>query len=439
MPDLDPKHRVIPQPQTVEQPDEIDQAQQRAETVAKTKTAEIVSEPYVQKKKGSTADGASRSGGAPVIDISKFKFNSNEAQLLLLSMQEKMSEAQMENAKKSIQGRAKEQKLVHEERIKKLEAQTHKQEQADTGKLVAKIFGWIGAALALVGGIVGAIVTGGAAAAASVVVIVAAVATIAMMTLEETGAFDKMMEGTSPQAKMGVKMGIMAALMILNIAGMIMSGGASAASEAGEVAEMAEEAVEAATMVTEVVEDTTEAASDVTTAVTDVTEGVTDVTEGVTDVTEGVTDATEGVTDATDAASDTAQEIEPVSEEVGKEASDAAIKAEKAASRSTKLSQYALKAKKVTDAATAADLAAGGAAEIASSKLQYDASTDEADARSLKAKLLKMQSYEDEDRKRIQEIMESLDDAMLSVIRSIASTDDTISKAISHMKATTTA
>ena len=52
MPSIDSKNRVASQ--AVGQPDEVDQAVETADIVAKTKAAEVVSVPHAQKKKTGT-------------------------------------------------------------------------------------------------------------------------------------------------------------------------------------------------------------------------------------------------------------------------------------------------------------------------------------------------------------------------------------------------
>ena len=114
------------------------------------------------------------------------------------------------------------------DRMKQIDESIKKMEKAEKAAKISRIFGWIGAALAIAAAVALTIVTGGLAAGFA---IAGAVLAVTSLVLNETGAMDKMIEGLADhlQEKYGWdrNKAMLAASLIINISIMVLQLGCS--------------------------------------------------------------------------------------------------------------------------------------------------------------------------------------------------------------------
>ncbi len=161
--------------------------------------------------------------------------------LLVMSLQSKISGLQTTTATEAIKADKADQQAKVQENIKKIQDSIEKMEKASSSGLLGKIFGWIGAGLALIAAAAATVVTGGAAGPIAGLVI-AGIA-VALMTAQQTGAMDKLMTamfGDDSKAKMIFSIVLQVAMVAASIASIALSGGASAASTVSSIAKTAE-------------------------------------------------------------------------------------------------------------------------------------------------------------------------------------------------------
>ena len=142
---------------------------------------------------------------------------------LLAYLQLDNEERQAEMAKERINVQKDSLNTEHKERGEKIKDSIKKMDEAAKSRMANRIFGWIGAILAVAAAVVATVVTGGVAAGFA---IAGAVVAVTSLILNETGAMDKMVEGlakaleSSGMSKSDAKL---AASLIINLSIMAVS------------------------------------------------------------------------------------------------------------------------------------------------------------------------------------------------------------------------
>ena len=207
----------------------------------------------VSKSDTSGTDGVAekKTNGAtstPVLD-NPDDAKAKEADLtkLISYLQLDNEERQTEMAKARIDLQKSNLDTEHEGRMKQIDDSIKKMKDAERASKMSRIFGWIGAVLAVVAAAVLTVVTGGLAAGFA---IAGAALAVTALTLNETGAMDKMVEAlaehlqeaygmSSSDAKLAasliINLSIMVAQLGCSIGGMV-AGFSAAASAAANAA-----------------------------------------------------------------------------------------------------------------------------------------------------------------------------------------------------------
>ena len=206
------------------------------------------------------ANGAEQPGqpsgatGVPALDNpADLKQLEQDLEKLIAYLQLDNEERQAEMAKERIEVQKETMAAEHKERKGKIDETLKKMEEAAKSRLANRIFGWLGAIIAVAAAIVTTVVTGGAAAAFA---IAGAVVAVSALVMSETGLTDKLVNAIaeslekSGMSKNGAKI---AAALIVNLAIMAVSLGCSIggmvagfASVGKAVADMAETAAKVA-------------------------------------------------------------------------------------------------------------------------------------------------------------------------------------------------
>jgi len=177
---------------------------------------------------------------------------------LIAFLQLDNDERQTEMAKERINLQKASLDSEHEGRMKEIDDSIKKMKDAEKSAKINRIFGWIGAVLAVVAAVALTVVTGGAAAAFA---IAGAVLAVTSLVMNETGAMDKLVEklaehlqeryGMSKNdamlaASLIINLTIMAASLACSIGGMV-AGISAAAAAAAKAAETTSKVVVTAT------------------------------------------------------------------------------------------------------------------------------------------------------------------------------------------------
>ena len=197
---------------------------------------EILSGENVRVARGGTTgvDGnpETKTGGmtgVPVLD-NPDDAKAREADLakLIAFLQLDNEERQTEMARSRIETLKAELDVEHKGRMKEIDDSIKKMKDAEKAAKVSRIFGWIGAVLAVAAAVVLTVVTGGAAAGFA---IAGAVLAVTSLVLNETGAMDKIVEKLAEhlQEKYGMSKSDaqLAASLIINLSIMAVSLGCS--------------------------------------------------------------------------------------------------------------------------------------------------------------------------------------------------------------------
>ena len=197
---------------------------------------EILSGENVRVARGGTAgvDGntETKTGGTtgvPVLD-NPDDAKAKEADLakLIAFLQLDNEERQTEMARSRIETQKATLDVEHKGRMKEINDSIKKMKDAEKAALASRIFGWIGAVLAVAAAVVLTVVTGGAAAGFA---IAGAVIAVSSLVLNETGAMDKITEKLAEhlQEKYGMSKSDaqLAASLIINLSIMAVSLGCS--------------------------------------------------------------------------------------------------------------------------------------------------------------------------------------------------------------------
>lgn len=159
-------------------------------------------------------------------------FDTSEMMMALSELNKELGEMGIDFAKEGIKIDKETLKAKSEERIKKIQEALEKMEKADNSGKIGKIFGWIGVGLAIIAAAATCVLTAGAAApvmALAIAGLVIAVTSAVVMTLEETGAMEKILDHMGKEwfglegdqldnFKMGMRIGIAVFLMVAGIA-----------------------------------------------------------------------------------------------------------------------------------------------------------------------------------------------------------------------------
>ena len=190
-----------------------------------SKAVEVLTGANVKVTRGddTTATGAGEkktvgATGAPALD-NPDDAKAKEANLekLIAYLQLDNEERQAEMAKERIEIQKDSLETEHKERRDKIDQSLKKMDDAKRASTASRIFGWLGAALAVVAAIVVTVVSGGTAAAFA---IAGAAIAVGALVLNETGAMDKMTEALAKameKAGMGKQAAQIVASLALNL------------------------------------------------------------------------------------------------------------------------------------------------------------------------------------------------------------------------------
>ncbi len=364
----------------------------------------------------SAADSGLAAPGGPTL-ASPTRMNPADLMTLLYALRKKTSESRIKNAEEGIKNRALDKQMKNEDTLEKLKKIAH-HHQNKTGGILAKVFAWVGVALAFVVAAVVGVVSGGAAAAP---LFALALVSTAVLIAEESGGMEKMEDamGMDDKQKMAFSISLTVALLVLNIGATVATGGVSGITsvvssigklmtDAGEAAaEGAAAAAEGAAAASETAAAASEGAAAVSEGAAAAAEGATEVSQSVAETSiEGSTQLTEETTSATESADE-------VAASAGKSA-----KVLKAANRLRAAAQ-------ITSGATSI---AGGGIGIDTAKKEYETTTARADMMRNKAELAKLAAMDEEDMRRIKKLIQQLQDASGMVIDTLSSADEAATK-----------
>ena len=159
-------------------------------------------------------------------------------------------ERQTQMAKDRIEIQKDNLETEHKDRMKELEASFKKMDDAEKARMASRVFGWLGAVLAVVAAVVVTVVTGGAAAAFA---IAGAALAVTALVMNETGAMEsltnKLSEHLQEKYGMSKSQAQLAASLIINISIMVAQLGCAIGSAASAAASAAKAAADAATTV----------------------------------------------------------------------------------------------------------------------------------------------------------------------------------------------
>ncbi|MBR3222793.1 MAG: type III secretion system translocon subunit SctE [Kiritimatiellae bacterium] len=156
-------------------------------------------------------------------------------------------ERQTQMAKDRIEVQKDNLETEHKGRMKELEKSFKKMEDAEKSRLASKVFGWLGAILAVVTAVVVTVVTGGTAAAFA---IAGAAVAVSALVLNETGAMDsitkKLAETLQDKFGLSKSQAQLAASLIINLSIMAAQLGCAIGSAVSVAASAAKAASDAA-------------------------------------------------------------------------------------------------------------------------------------------------------------------------------------------------
>ena len=159
-------------------------------------------------------------------------------------------ERQTQMAKDRIEIQKDNLETEHKDRMKELEASFKKMDDAEKARMASRVFGWLGAIMAVVAAVVVTVVTGGAAAAFA---IAGAALAVTALVMNETGAMEsltnKLSEHLQEKYGMSKSQAQLAASLIINISIMVAQLGCAIGSAASAAASAAKAAADAATTV----------------------------------------------------------------------------------------------------------------------------------------------------------------------------------------------
>ncbi|MBK8508179.1 MAG: type III secretion system translocon subunit SctE [Candidatus Competibacteraceae bacterium] len=205
---------------------------------------------------------AATGGGSAKPQLETPKLDGSSLALQLLELQSKLTDNQLTSSKNDIEIRRAQNQQKFQEQMKALQDFAAKNAEAQKSGQIGKIFSWIAmglAAIAMVAATVATVLTGGATApvvAGLVIGMVALAATATYTGLQDSGKLADLLKGLDDKQKMGVTIGIQAALLVMTIISAALSFGAGA----GAAAEAVSSTVKTATSVAQVVKSSAQVA-----------------------------------------------------------------------------------------------------------------------------------------------------------------------------------
>jgi hypothetical protein len=212
----------------------------------------------LQKPEGTgTAD-------TPVLDTPDISGkDGSDLTLALMELKAALGDLQINTAKEGVEANKLKMEQANAEKLDKIKECIEKMEKASKAGMFGKIFGWIGAVVGVVAAAIATVATGGAAAPALAVACLG----LGMMILEETGAMEKIVDflAENPamlmvvfgpvvggalfalsetgvldedKLKMAIQITMAVEMLVLSIASMVCTGGASAANSVGTVSKL---------------------------------------------------------------------------------------------------------------------------------------------------------------------------------------------------------
>lgn len=201
---------------------------------------ELLSGDSVKVSRGGTTgvDGnidktkTSGSTGVPVLDNpDDTKAVIENLEKLIAFLQLDNEERQTEMTKSRIDLQKSKLDTEHEGRMKEIDESIKKMKQAEKAALASRIFGWLGAVLAVVTAVVLTVVTGGVAAGFA---IAGAALAVSSLVMNETGAMDKLTKALADHLKEQYGMkgsnAQLAAALIINLSMVALSAGCGIAA-----------------------------------------------------------------------------------------------------------------------------------------------------------------------------------------------------------------
>ena len=159
-------------------------------------------------------------------------------------------ERQTQMAKDRIEIQKDNLETEHKDRMKELEKSFKKMDDAEKARMASRVFGWLGAIMAVVAAVVVTVVTGGLAAGFA---IAGAALAVTALVMNETGAMEsltnKLSEHLQEKYGMSKSQAQLAASLIINISIMVAQLGCAIGSAASAAASAAKAAADAATTV----------------------------------------------------------------------------------------------------------------------------------------------------------------------------------------------
>ena len=151
----------------------------------------LYTDPLVSEKLATYMDDVVE----PVLE-QPLAFDASEMMMALSELNKELGEIGIDFAKEGIKIDKEKLKSMSEERIKKIQESLKKMEKADKSGKIGKIFGWIGIGLSILAAAATLVLTAGAGAPVAFAVIALSLAVLGgiTMTLEETGAAEKILD-----------------------------------------------------------------------------------------------------------------------------------------------------------------------------------------------------------------------------------------------------
>ena len=373
----------------------------------------------------STTVGLNGSGG-PVLPSPR-RMNPADLMTLLYALQKKTKEGHIEDAETSIKMRADDKHNKNADLLSKLKKIAHSKPNK-AGGICAKVFAWVGVALAFVVAAVVAVVSGGLAAAP---LFALAALSMGLLIAQETGGMDKMTSamGMDDKQKMIFSISLTVALLVLNIGATVATGGVSAVTSIASgvtslLADTGEAAAEGAAAAAETAASASEAAAAASETAATASEAAAAASEGAATTAEGAATTAEGA----EAGEGAAQASEEATSTAAKEGAESAQQAGKNASKSTQFIKNATRLRAATQIVSGTTMVAGGSIGIDTARKEYDGTMARSYAMRDKAELAKLAAMDEDDMRRIKKLIEQLQNATVMVLDTLSSADETATK-----------
>ena len=412
-------------------------------SVSDTPTPPPVKGPRVDAGDGYTGgNGQGTSGSGPVLNLPKM-MPATALTMMLFSLEQKVSSERIKSAKSEVQTETQKSQDADKKRIDDIKKMMEAQRKAHHHSKLGKILGWVGVALTYVAAVVVTVASGGAAAAP---VFAAAVLMTGLMIAQETGGMHKLAQGMglNKKGEMGLMIGLTAAVLVVSLVPVVMTGGAAAVSLASSVMSMISEATatsaevgagaaeltaagaEAGSAGAEISADTAEttaAASEMSSEAGEVTSSTVDTSSEMSDVGAETADSSSEVSESSEEASQSTSKASDAS----KDAAKGQDIVEKSASRTQKV---AARVGNVVNLASAGTSVASGATGIQTAEEEHDASMAEADATDQQATLASIQALQAATLRKLRKILEEMQ-ANTKTVFSIVSSSNKLTEEIS--------